>query len=127
AKRKVLQLALQPQPGLGHAGGADALLHPLAGVRIDHARQVTPHRGRVRPAQARLQVDLAGTVRRWPVASGRGPCGVGVVELGAVERDLHPVSTALPAALGAQTIEVEATRVEYRRQVDVHARTGELE
>src|SRR5690606_13504416 len=86
-----------------------------------------PHRGRVRPAQARLQVDLAGTVRRWPVASGRGPCGVGVVELGAVERDLHPVSTALPAALGAQTIEVEATRVEYRRQVDVHARTGELE
>src|SRR5690606_22868844 len=39
----------------------------------------------------------------------------------------HPVSTALPAALGAQTIEVEATRVEYRRQVDVHARTGELE
>ena len=127
AEREVLQSALQPQPGLGHAGRANAVLHPLAGVRIDHARQVTPHRRRVGAAQARLEVDLAGTIDCRPVATGRGPCRVGVVELGAVERDLHPFIAALPATLGAQTVEVEAAGIEHRRQVDVHARTGELE
>ena len=102
-------------------------MHPFPGVGIDHPRQVAPDRRRLRPAQAGLEVDLARAVRAWPVAPGCGAGGIGIVELDAVERQLQPPIAALPAALGAQAVEVEAAGIEHHRQIEVHAAAGQAE